>query len=426
MTIPTLDAAGPMAPLAAYLSSRREAMLAIWRTTCESDPNLNSAAGLTREEFNNRVPFMLNELEHRLGGRAGRPEEAKVSLLAAEHGLHRWQKGYTLHELSAEMQHLNNSLLAELRLYWEVYSSIGREVMTTAYEYIATFSNQISVGSVEQYAILQRTVASSRVDVLEQTLAHLNQVSQQRSNLLHQSSHDLRGSFGIIQGAASLLELTSDSEEDRKRFLEMLQRNLANSRHLVAQLIDLARLDAGQEPLHIQTFNAGQLVASLVADYQPLAQEQGLVLKADGPDPLSVEGDPLQLQRIIQNLVLNALKHTANGFVSVSWSRENDYRWTLSVQDSGPGLPTATTTGSLPQVLSPSPESTAAFGLPNPDAREAIIIQATGSTFANKGEGIGLSIVKGLCELLRASLEIESRPGMGTLFRIRLPIHWHP
>ena len=50
--------------------------------------------------------------------------------------------------------------------------------------------------------------------------------------------------------------------------------------------------------------------------------------------------------------------------------------------------------------------------------------QAAGSAFAHKGEGIGLSIVKGLCELLRASLEIESQPGAGTLFRIRLSIHW--
>jgi signal transduction histidine kinase len=398
-------------------------MLANWRTACESDPALGTTASLTREEFNNKVPFLLNELQHRLGEQ---PEQTPISLLAAEHGLHRWQKGYALHELVTEMQQLNTILLDELRLFWDVYPAIDRAVMMRAYEAVALFGNQISAASLEQYTTLQRIAASSRVEALEKTLTQLNEVSQQRSDLLHQSSHDLRGSFGIIQGAASLLEMAGDSQEERQLSLDILQRNLANSRQLVTQLIDLARLEAGQEPLQIQSFNAGHLLAGLVADYQPLAQQRGLLLTADGPEELGVECDPLQLQRIIQNLVLNALKHTAAGFVSVSWTRENDYRWIVSVQDSGPGLPTATKTGSLPQVLAPAPESTAAFGLPNPeaDAQESAMTQAAGSAFAHKGEGIGLSIVKGLCELLRASLEIESQPRAGTLFRIRLSIHW--
>lgn len=411
--------------LATYLAARREALLNNWRTACEADAALKTGASLSREEFNNKVPFLLNVLQQRL---QGQDEAAQVGLLAAEHGLHRWQKGYALHELSAEMQYLNKGLLSELRLFWEVDPSVDRQLMATAYEHIATFSNQISAASVEQYDTLQRTAASSRVEALEKTLTQLNEISQQRSDLLHQSSHDLRGSFGIIQGTASLLEMAGDSEEDRKQFIAMLQRNLTNSRHLVSQLIDLARLEAGQEPLHIQTFNAGQLLSSLVADYQPLAQERGLLLQADGPAQLEVECDPLQLQRILQNLVLNALKHTPTGFVSVSWSRESDYRWIVSVQDSGPGLPTATKAGSLPQVVDPSPDSTSAFGIPNPpaDEQEAATTQASRSAFAHKGEGIGLSIVKGLCELLRANLEIESQPGEGTLFRIRLALHWKP
>ena len=425
MTPPSDEASAPLAQVALFLAARREALLNNWRTACEADPDLKVIASLPRDEFNNKVPFLLNVLQQRL---TGQDEDAQVGLLAAEHGLHRWQKGYVLHELATEMHYLNQGLLAELRRFWEVNPSIDRPVMAAAYEHVAHFHNQISAGSVEQYTALQRTAAMSRVEALEKTLTQLNEISQQRSTLLHRSSHDLRSSFGIIQGAASMLELMGDSEEDRKQFVTMLQRNLTNSRQLVGQLIDLARLEAGQEPLHIQPFNAGQLLSSLVADYQPLAAERSLLLRADGPAQLAVECDPLQLQRIIQNLVLNALKHTPTGFVSVSWSRESDYRWTVSVQDSGPGLPTATQAGSLPKILDPSPESTAAFGIANlaADAQEAATTQASRSGFAHKGEGIGLSIVKGLCELLRANLEIESIPGEGTLFRIQLAIHWKP
>ncbi|SFD44203.1 sensor histidine kinase [Spirosoma endophyticum] len=423
MTSSLEGAEAPLAQLATYLAARRESLLANWRTACETDHTLKIVASLSREEFNNKVPFMLNVLQQQLGGQ---DQKDQIGLLAAEHGLHRWQKGYALVELSAEMQHLSNILLGELRLCWQLYPAIDRQAMATAYEFFATFTYQINVGSLQQYDTLQRTTALSRVEVLEKTLTQLTQLSRQRSDLLHQSSHDLRGSFGIIAGAASMLELTSDSEEDRQQFLAMLQRNLANSRHLVTRLIEVARLEAGQETLNIKPLDAGQLLINLVAGYQTLAAERGLLLKADGPAALPVESDPVQLQRIIQNLVLNALKHTATGFVSVSWSRENDYRWIVSVQDSGPGLPTASQVGSLPQLLAPSPESTAAFGVANPqdDARQAVTMQASRSAFAHQGEGIGLSIVKGLCELLRAQLEIESEPGKGTLIRIRLAIHW--
>ncbi|GAB4017115.1 sensor histidine kinase [Spirosoma koreense] len=411
-----------LGPVAGYLTARREALLNSWRTACETDGFLKGVKSLSREEFTNKVPFLLNVLQQRL---RQQPEEGQVDLLAAEHGLHRWQKGYTLTELLTEMHYLGQILLTELRAYWQDTPAIDGATMSSAYEQIALFNSQITSGSVSQFAHLQRRAASSRVEALEKTLAELNQLGHQRSELLRQSSHDLRGSFGAIQGAAQILNQVMDSEQERQQFLEMLLRNLTNSQSLITQLMDLARLEAGQETLAIQSMDAAQLLTDLVAGYQPLAAERGLVLKADGPANLVVDCDPLLLQRILQNLVLNALKHTPTGWVSVSWSQEGESRWLVSVQDSGPGLPSAIQAGSLAQVLDPSPESSAAFGLANStaDAKEAASTKASRSVFSHPGEGIGLSIVKGLCELLRASLEIESKPGEGTLFRIRLAIH---
>ena len=74
---------------------------------------------------------------------------------------------------------------------------------------------------------------------------------------------------------------------------------------------------------------------------QPMAEDRGLFLKTDGPDKLPVEGDAVKTQRIAQNLLLNALKYTARGGVTVSWgdSRQNDaHRWMLCVEDTGPGF----------------------------------------------------------------------------------------
>ena len=413
----------PLLHLATYLSSRREAILNTWRTSCQTDPTLNTTAGLSREEFNNKVPFMLNELERWL---RQEPPESNVELLAAEHGLHRWQKGYTLHELLGEVQHLNGILLSELRQYWLLYPTTELKLIAQAYEELAEFNALGVRGSTEQYAELLRIAASSRVQTLQKALDELNELTRQRSDLLRTASHDLRSTFGVIHGSASYLNLLDIPQAEHKEMVEMLNRNLTTVRDMVIQLMDLSRLEAGQEPVTVQSFNAGELLHALVASYQPLAQEKGLVLKADGPEELVVESDSLHLQRIIQNLVLNALKHTKSGWVSVSWTSEDQYRWLISVQDSGPGLPRPSK-DSLSEVLSPSPESTAAYGIANPeaDAQEAATTQASKS-FSSKGEGIGLSIVKRLCELLSATLEIETKEGWGTLFRIRLLVHQPP
>jgi signal transduction histidine kinase len=364
---------------------------------------------------------MLNVFDQRF---RQQPLEGDIKLLAEEHGLHRWQKGYVLAELLSEMQHLNRIMLNEFRQYWQHYPTQEIKRIVESYEYLAWFYAQSMDGSVGQYTELQRVDASGRALTLQKTLDDLNEMTRQRGDLLRTASHDLRGSFGVIQGAATYLNMYEADETERKQMLEMLSRNLTTVRDMVIQLMDLARLEAGQELVSIKSFNAGQLLNTLVESYQPLAVEVGLILKADGPSDLEVESDPLQLQRIVQNLVLNALKHTQSGWVSVSWARESDYRWVVSVQDSGPGLPNQSES-SLSQVLAPTPESAAAFGVftPESDAREAEVTQAVKSNHS-KGEGIGLSIVKRLCEILRAGLEIETKEGQGTLFRIRLAIHW--
>src|SRR4029078_12308439 len=161
---------------------------------------------------------------------------------------------------------------------------------------------------------------------------------------------------------------------------------------------------------------------------------------ADGPDTLTVEGDAIKIRRIAQNLPLNALKYTSVGGVTLGWGdrRNNDpKRWMLCVQDTGPGIhagPGAPLVEALQgatvesrhvdeklrkaQHASPTSYQTVSVAAPLnlPDPRP--VHQA-------RGEGIGLSIVKRLCELLDASIEVESLPKVGTTFRVVLPRHYN-
>lgn len=411
----------PLASLAAFLAGRRDALLHNWRTTCEKTPGLQNTPRLSREEFNNKVPYMLNVLEQYL---RQEKSEADIMKLAAEHGLHRWQKGYELHQLLEEMNLLHTVLLAELRLFWELNPPSEITLLATAYELIAWFSGQIMDGSVAQYTNLQRIAANSRAETLQKTLDQINELAQQRGLLLRQSAHDLRSSFGVIEGAAFLLKLEGDSEQMRGEMVEMLSRNLTVVRDMVTQLMDLARLEAGKEPINIRPFSLSDLLNSLTDSLRSLAQERNLMLKADGPTDIIIESDAVHLQRILQNLILNAIRYTQKGMISVSWSRENDYRCIISVQDTGPGLQYGEDV-TYSQILIPSAETPSEYGtgLPPVSPQEEQALQAS-NKFPGKGEGIGISIVKRLCELLKVSLEIESKPQVGTTFRIRIPIHW--
>ena len=423
------DSQQPLTELVSYLFTRREAILNNWRQACEQDPALNKISSLSREEFNNLLPIILDILEQRL---LNKPQEADPTLTATSHGLHRWQKAYALPETMRELTNLTQILLGEIQSFQALFPQTNARMLLQVQQAMVQIMTETIEGSVQKYDEFQRLEAANRFSTLQQALDQIQALSRQRGNLLRTSSHDLKSSFGLINSAASLLKVEGLSEQERERFLDMLNRNLTHVQLMLGSLMDLSRLEAGEETLQIQLFDAAQLITELVAGAQPMAIERGLILRADGPDSLLVESDPVKIQRIVQNLLLNAIQYTPSGFISISWSSEIDTRWTFSVQDSGPGL-AGNLTGLLARQLKPTIDATSSTGagetqpvsvLPSPshELTEGEIL--TGQTNGIlKGEGVGLQIVKRLCELLNANLDIETRAGRGTLFRIRLPVH---
>lgn len=420
MLTTTLSVASPGSPtpdLPTYLCARREALLSSWRTTCENDAQLHTVSALSREEFNDCVPTILDQLNHLLGGEA--PTE-DVLRIAAEHGLHRWHKGYALKELLREVALLQRNLLDELRTYASLYPAVEPDVLTNAYRLVMELISDVAEGSVAQYDELQRTAAASRASALQSALDQVTALSRERIDLLRSSTHDLRSSVGIIQGAAFMLDLNTQSPEERSQLTDMLNRNLTNVQMMLQNLMSLARLDAGQDPAQVARFDAAELLRELAQSARPLAIERGLVLLTSGPDQLLVNGDMVKVRRIVQNLLLNALLYTQSGMVSLSWSKEDEFRWAVGVQDTGAGLPSDITAALLNQ-LKPTQESASVFQsqpVEPPSGTEPPVVTRS----ELRGEGIGLHIVKRLCEVLEATIDIETQPGQGTLIRVRFPI----
>jgi signal transduction histidine kinase len=151
----------------------------------------------------------------------------------------------------------------------------------------------------------------------------------------------------------------------------------------------------------------------------------------DGPSTLPVEGDKAKILRILQNLLLNAVKYTERGGISVSWgldtTRDTD-RWTFSVQDTGPGIDdarAATIAKQLQNATNVSDDAREASSDRRRDMGAAVTVASAPDARPKRpqphGEGVGLSIVKRLCELLNATIELDSEPGRGTTVRVLFP-----
>jgi signal transduction histidine kinase len=287
--------------------------------------------------------------------------------------------------------------------------------------------------STAQYFHLQQVEAVGHVRDLEQALGHAHRLERQRAELLHQAAHDLRGNLGLVANATAGLGLGNVPEATRDFFLGSLQKSVASLLSMLDDVMSLARLQAGYEQRDVQPFDAGVLLGELCEGLQPLAGERGLSLKVSGPATWPVEGDAVKTRRVAQNLLLNALKYTQEGGVTVSWgdSREDDpARWMVCVQDTGPGFhagPGAPLAGALEgatdEARQVEREATGGEGW-HGGAEAAPSPPRTADSrpvHQERGEGVGLSIVKRLCELLEASLELESEPGAGTTIRVILP-----
>jgi signal transduction histidine kinase len=422
--------------LAAYLATRRPAILRAWRDSVDADPELTSASSLPRTQFNDHIPELLDAFEHKLRA-LPRPEsptaEEQQKEKAAGHGLQRWQQGYQLREVTREWGHLHLCLVDQVEAYSSAHPGTAPEAMAIARRALAEFCNDGVSESTLRYFQLQQTEAVGHVRDLDQTLKEAQQLESKRAELLRQAAHDLRGNLGTVKNVTSVLSLDGIAEAKREEFLGMLKRSVSSLHTMLDDVMNLARLQAGHELRDVKPFDAAVVLGELCESLQLMAAERDLFLKHDGPASLLVEGDAVKIRRIAQNLLLNALKYTPAGGVTLSWgdSRNNDpKRWMLCVQDTGPGFhagPGAPLAGALKEATTDAREVEQRAGT-GKDRRGVAEPPAPVTTPSDprsvhqeRGEGVGLSIVKRLCEMLDATLELESKPNEGTTFRVVFP-----
>jgi len=429
-----------LSALASHLEARRDSILRAWRKAIDRDPDMTTGASLPRAQLDDHIPSLLDTFEKSLRRMtAAEPAPLKVDAKgdASAHGLQRWQQGYDVREVTREWGRLQLCVAEELERYASSHPECDPQAMSIARRVWAELCTDGASESVSKYFQLQQIEAEGHVHDLAEALEQLREMERNRAELWRQAAHDLRGNVGVVMNVTAGLALQSAAIPSRDKFLPMLQKNVASLYSLLEDVMDLARLQAGHEHREVKRFDAATVLTQLCERMQPMAEQQGLFLKVDGPDTLPVEGDAVKVQRIAQNLLLNALKYTPRGGVTVSWgdSRRNDaQRWMLCVIDTGPGFhagPGAPMAGALEEATEEARqvEETARTGVkgaahdassPDDGSVDSVPVHQ------ERGEGIGLSIVKRLCELLDATIEMDSTLGEGTALRVVFPRSYGP
>jgi signal transduction histidine kinase len=430
--VPDIDSG--LLALADHLKSRRDAILLAWRNSIKREPALTSSAALPFVDLYDHIPALLSSFERQLrsstAAAAAQHDEAHAQ--AAAHGLQRWQQGYDLREVARELGKLNEIVVAELESYRHVDGDATREANRI---WAALCSTGIEE-SVAQFFQLQQQEAAGHVRDLETALEDIQQLERQRADLWRQAAHDLRGNLGVVANATVGLSQGGLHEPVRDTFVRILMRNVTSLHHLLNDVTDLARLQAGAETRRVELVDVSALLQQLCEGIRSLAQERHLFLRCNGPEGFAIEGDEVKIRRIAQNLILNAVKFTRDGGITVAWgdSDGNDpKRWELRISDTGPGLHSGSDKP-LMQALEKAQQQAedVKHGDPGaeapPPAGPAANDQSSGPIPLARdatGEGLGLSIVKRLCDMLDATIEVSSESGVGTTFRILVPRHYN-
>lgn len=222
---------------------------------------------------------------------------------------------------------------------------------------------------------------------------------EQRRRLFAGVAHELRTPLSVIQGT---LEGVLDRvlEPTPERIATLHSQTLLLAR-LVTDLRDLSLAQAGQLQLNLQAIDAGPVVRETLEALAPLADERGVVLRADVPTPLPrIDVDPDRLRQIVQNLVENAVRFTpAGGTVRVTMTADDGDEVRLAVSDTGIGVDAA----DLPHIFRHF------YRADQSRAR------------SSGGTGLGLAIVKSLVEAHGGRVAVDSAVGTGSTFTVTFP-----
>jgi heavy metal sensor kinase len=253
-------------------------------------------------------------------------------------------------------------------------------------------SRRINVNTKDELGRLAAT--------LNEMIGRLEKAFQRQKQFTSDASHELRTPLAVIEAESTLALQKDRPSSDYRQSLESISQESRQMSSLIAQLLTLARADAGKEQWNFAEVNLGKLVTNLSTDVEVLCQEKGLSFQLGQTQNLVVKGDEARLRELFMNLLDNAIRYTPTpGTVSVSLRREGQMA-VVAITDTGVGIPAE----DIPLIF------------------ERFYRVDKSRSRAEGGSGLGLAICRHIAEAHGGKIEVESQVGAGSTFSVWLPL----
>ena len=250
------------------------------------------------------------------------------------------------------------------------------------------------LGDVNKGFRARKAAEQARTEA-EEAQKKAEELMESRHKMLLTVSHDIKSPLASIIGNLELMDNTGNEKE-----VASIQQSADHILNLLSNLLEFSSLEQGRLQVEKSRFNVKALCSETVSMFKPIASKKNLqfMVNIQIHDKLQAFSDPLKIKQIIGNLISNAIKYTIEGHVNFSARLENK-RLVFCIEDSGIGIPA----DKIDEIFKP------------------FVRTDTGSKIS-EGSGYGLSVVKGLVDLMEGSIEVGSTVGQGSRFTVRIPL----
>ena len=232
--------------------------------------------------------------------------------------------------------------------------------------------------------------------------AELSRLDEIKNRFLGMAAHDLRKPVGAMLTYSEFLidEATPNLNEEQQRFLGIIHASCDFMSRLIDDFLDIAVIESGKLAIHHAAVDPAAIIAGSLAVAEVHARRKGVVCQVDAPPQPHIQVDAPKMEQVLNNLVLNAIEHSKPGNTVLVSARTANDAWTVTVKDSGSGI----SQGDLIRLFSPFESGS----MPK--------------TTGEKSTGLGLAIAKKIVEGHGGAISVESTPGAGTTFTVRIPV----
>lgn len=303
-------------------------------------------------------------------------------------------------EIADLLLELNKEIIESSRLEMEISEQIIEENLTAS-TYIAgaililVIVFVILILSDVNKGFRARKAAEKARAEAEEARKKTEELMESRHKMLLSVSHDIKSPLSSIMGNLELMDNTGNEEK-----VVSIQQSAEHILSLLTDLLEFSSLEQGMLKIEKKPFNVHQLCEEISAMFLPIAQKKNLDFHVENKirKNLHADSDALKIKQIIGNLISNAIKYTIEGGVIFKASLEKG-NLVFSVTDTGIGIPS----DKLEEIFKP-------------------FVRTDDGSKLSEGSGYGLSVVKGLVDLMEGHIAVESELGKGSRFTVSLPV----